>query len=118
MSLNRAQLIGHIGREPELKYTQQGSKPVLRFSLATSDRWIDDNGNKQERTEWHTVLVWGKRAEGLAKLLHKGSRVFVEGQLRTRCWEKEGQKHYSTEINMTEIDLLSPKRDQDGGAHE
>ena len=72
-------------------------------------------GERKERTEWHSIIVWGKRAEGLAKLLHKGTRVFVEGQLRTRTWEKDGQKHYTTEINMTEIDLLSPKRERDGG---
>lgn len=111
---NQVRLIGHLGRDPELKYTQ-GGQPVLRFRLATSDRWKDDKGEKQERTEWHTIVAWGKRAEGLSKHLRKGTKVIVDGSLRTRSWEKDGAKLFATEVHMNDIDLLTPR--QDGGDH-
>lgn len=110
---NQVRLIGHLGKDPELRYTTSG-QPCLRFRLATTDRWKDDQGVKQERTEWHSVVAWNKRAEGLSRLLRKGSKVCLDGQLRTRSWEKDGVTRYVTEVHMNDIDLLTPQG-QHGG---
>ena len=100
--MNKAILIGRLGTDPELKFVGDGSKALLRFRLATSKTWRDkQSGDKQERTEWHTVCVWGKRAEGLNKVLEKGARIGVEGELRTREWEaQDGGKRTATEIHV------------------
>lgn len=96
--LNRALLMGNLGADPELRMTN-GGNAVLKIRLATSERYLDKDRNRQERTEWHSCIVWGKRAEALAKILTKGSRIFVEGSLRTTSWEdKDGNKRYRTEI--------------------
>ena len=92
MHLNKVQLIGRLGKDPELKYTPNGVA-VAEFSLATSSKVKD-----QEVTEWHNIKVWDKRAEVCAKYLKKGSLVYVEGRIETRSWEKDGQKRYKTEI--------------------
>lgn len=103
--LNKVLLIGNLGMDPELKYTQTG-QAVMRMRLATTERW-GDKGEKKERTEWHTVIVWGNRGEALSKILHKGRTIYVEGRIQTREWEdKEGAKKYSTEIVANQVLLL------------
>jgi single-strand DNA-binding protein len=97
-SLNKVMLIGNLGKDPEVRYTQ-GGQPVANFTLATNESWTDKQGQKQERTEWHRIVVWGKAAELCGEYLSKGRQVYVEGKLQTREWtNKEGQKQYSTEI--------------------
>ena len=104
--LNRAILVGNLGMDPELKFTQ-GGQAVLRIRLATTDSYLSKTGERQERTEWHTVTVWGKRAEALNKILSKGRTIWVEGRIQTRSWEdKDGHKRYSTEINAQNIGLV------------
>lgn len=104
--INRAILVGHLGADPELKYTDSG-QAVLRMRLATSESWKDKNGERKERTEWHTVVMWGKRAESLARHLGKGQQVGIEGRIQTRQWEdKTGAKRYSTEIVATDLHFL------------
>jgi single-strand DNA-binding protein len=101
--LNRVMLLGNLGADPELRSTS-GGQSVLKFRLATSESYLDRNRTRQERTEWHNVVVWGKRAEALAKILNKGSRLFVEGSLRTSSYEdREGNKRYKTEITALNI---------------
>jgi single-strand DNA-binding protein len=107
--LNKVMLIGNLGMDPELK--QGASGAVLRLRMATAERWIDKSGERQERTEWHTVIFFGNRAEGLAKHLEKGSRVYVEGRLQTREWEKDGAKRYSTEVVGTQLLFLGGGRE-------
>jgi single-strand DNA-binding protein len=111
--MNRVTLFGTLGRDPELK--QAGAASVLRLNLATNERRKDKDGNWSDHTEWHSVVVWGKRADSLAKLLSKGSQVLVDGQLRTTSWEKDGQKRYKTEISATDVELV---RKQRGGSEE
>lgn len=108
--LNRVSLLGNLGADPELRMTQ-GGQAVLKLRLATSESYLDKDKQRQERTEWHSVVVWGKRAEGLAKLLKKGERLYVDGSLRTSSYEKDGQKRYTTEVIAQNI-LLN------GGAKE
>jgi single-strand DNA-binding protein len=104
--LNRAILVGNLGMDPELKFTQ-GGQAVLRIRLATSESYVNKAGERQDRTEWHTVIVWGKRAEALNKILSKGRTIWVEGRIQTRSWEdKDGGKRYSTEINANNIGLV------------
>jgi single-strand DNA-binding protein len=113
--LNRVMLLGNLGADPELRSTS-GGQSVLKLRLATTESYLDRNRARQERTEWHSVTVWGRRAEALAKILSKGSRLFVEGGLRTSSYDdKEGTKRYRTEIVATEI-LLCGGRGGSGGA--
>ena len=112
--LNRVMLLGNLGADPELRYTK-GGQAVMQLRLATTERYKEPSGNWTDRTEWHSVVVWGKRAEGLSKFLKKGSSIFVEGSLRTTNWEKDGQKHYKTEINAREILLAGGKGGGGGG---
>jgi single-strand DNA-binding protein len=106
MSVNKVILVGRLGQDPELKYTPSGMA-VCNFSLATSDSWTDKNGQKQERTEWHRVVVWGKLAELCGQYLAKGRQAYLEGALQTRSWEgKDGQKRYTTEINAKTVQFL------------
>jgi len=103
--LNRVMLLGNLGQDPELRMTS-GGQAVLKLRLATSETYLDRNKVRQERTEWHSVVVWGKRAEALSKFLTKGSRIFVEGGIRTSSYEdKEGQKRYRTEVVANNIIL-------------
>jgi single-strand DNA-binding protein len=116
--INKVILIGNLGKDPELRHTPQG-QAVANFSLATSENWTDKNGQKQERTEWHRVVVWGKTAELVAKYLSKGRKAFVEGKLQTRAWDdKEGQKRYTTEIIATSVQFLdsAASRSAEGGS--
>lgn len=106
MSVNKVILIGRLGQDPELKYTPSGTA-VANFSLATSESWNDKSGQKQDRTEWHRIVVWGKLAELCNQYLAKGRQAFVEGALQTRSWEgKDGNKRYTTEINARSVQFL------------
>jgi single stranded DNA-binding protein len=107
--LNRVMLIGNLGADPELRYTQ-GGQAILKLRLATTERYKDKAGERQERTEWHSVILWGNRAEALSKILEKGRTIYVEGRLQTSSWDKDGVKHYKTEVNATEILLLGGGR--------
>ena len=100
--MNKVILLGNLGADPELRYTSAGVA-VLSFRLATKETWTDKNREHQERTEWHTVVIWGNRAEGLSKHLTKGSSVLVEGGLRTTSYEKDGQKRYKTEVHARDL---------------
>jgi single-strand DNA-binding protein len=103
--LNRVMLLGNLGADPELRMTS-GGQAVLKLRLATSETYLDRNKVRQERTEWHSVVVWGKRGEALSKILSKGSRIFVEGGLRTSSYDdKEGKKRYRTEVVANNIIL-------------
>lgn len=104
--LNRVMLIGNLGADPELRYTQ-GNQPVLSLRLATTESFNNRAGERQERTEWHAVTLWGKRGEALSKFLSKGERIFVEGRIQYRQWEdRDGNKRWSTDIVATNIILL------------
>jgi single-strand DNA-binding protein len=103
--INKVILIGRLGKDPELKYTP-GGKAVCNFSLATSEKWKDQGGEVQEKTEWHRCQAWGKSAENAAKWLNKGKLAYIEGKLQTRSWEKDGQTHYTTEIVVREWQAL------------
>lgn len=100
--LNKVMLLGNLGSDPELKVTQGGTA-ILKLSLATTESFVDKNNKRQDKTEWHRVQVWGKRAEGLAKILKKGDRIFVEGKIETSVYDKKGEKVYSTSINATNV---------------
>ncbi len=108
-SVNKVILIGNLGADPELKYTPNGAA-VANLSLATIDTWKDNDGNKQERTEWHRVIIWKKLAEIAAEYLKKGSKVYFEGRLQTRSWEdKDGVKRYTTEVVADNMVMLGQK---------
>lgn len=110
--LNKVMLLGNLGAEPELRQTQNGGA-VLKLRLATGERYKDRDGEWKERTEWHNVVVWGKRAEALGRILRKGSSLLVEGSLRTSSYEaQDGSKRYSTEINARNV-LLTGGRPQE-----
>ena len=110
--LNRVTLLGNLGADPELRYTQ-GGQPVLNMRMATSESWFDKDANeRKERTEWHNVVIWGRRGESLSKHLQKGSRILVEGSLRTSEYEaRDGNKRWKTEINARNIVFAGPKGD-------
>lgn len=115
-SVNKAIIIGNLGRDPELRYTKDG-RPVANFTLATNERWRDKEGNNQERTEWHRVVVWDKTAENCAQYLQKGRSVYVEGRLQTRDWEdKEGNKRQTTEVVAQQVTFLGNRGEGGGGA--
>jgi single-strand DNA-binding protein len=102
--LNKVMLFGNLGADPELRAIASGGH-VLSFRVATTEVWFDKQQQKQERTEWHQVALFGARAEPLAKLLHKGSRVLVEGRLQTTSYDKDGSKRYKTEVIATDLFL-------------
>jgi single-strand DNA-binding protein len=104
--INKVILIGNLGRDPEISYSQQGLA-VVNFPMATSEQWTDKNtGDRQEKTEWHKVVAFGKPAETLEKYLSKGKQVYIEGRLQTRSYEKDGQTHYITQIVVTGFQFL------------
>lgn len=104
--VNKVILIGRLGTDPEVK-TVSGGNTVARLSVATSENWTDRDGQRQERTEWHRVVVWGKLAELCGKYLAKGRQVYLEGRLQTRSWEdQQGQKKYTTEIVASTVQFL------------
>lgn len=104
--LNKVMFIGHLGGDPELK--DVGGQALCKFSLASTEKWMGKDGNKQERVEWIRVSVWGKTAENCAKYLTKGKLAYVEGKLQTSSYDKDGQKHYSTELVARDVRFLSP----------
>ncbi|MCP3684311.1 MAG: single-stranded DNA-binding protein [bacterium] len=111
MSVNKAIIIGNLGKDPEVRYTQDG-KAVTSFSIATSDKWKDKaTGEHKEKTEWHRIVTFGQLAEICGKYLVKGKPVYIEGKLRTRSWEKDGMTRYTTEIEAREMQMLGSKQD-------
>lgn len=105
-SLNKAMIIGNVGADPELRYTA-GGQAVITLSVATSDRWKDKDGNEQDRTEWHKIVVWGKQAESCGKYVTKGKQILVEGRIQTRKYDdKEGVTRYATEIVADKVTFL------------
>ena len=109
--MNKAMIIGNLGNAPELRYTQNQT-PVATFSVASTERWKDSDGNKQEHTEWHRVVVWKGLAEVCNEHLSKGSKVFIEGKLRTRKWEdQDGNIRYSTEIIARDLEMLGSMKE-------
>lgn len=107
-SVNKVILIGNLGKDPESKSLDSG-KQVTNFSIATTESWKDKSGKKQEKTEWHSIVAWGQPAEFAAAYLRKGQSVYVEGRLQTREWEKDGTKHWKTEVVVDTIRSLTPK---------
>lgn len=118
--LNKVQIIGHLGRDVELRYSQNGSA-VASLNIATDESYTDRDGNKVERVEWHRVTVYNKSAENCANYLHKGSLVYVEGSLQTRKWQDQnGQDRYTTEIKAQRVQFLDRRGDdgQQGGQRQ
>ena len=117
-SLNRAQLIGNLTRDPELRYTPTGT-PVCTFSLATNRSWKTETGEKREETEFHRIVAWNKLAELCSQFLTKGRKVYVEGRLTTRNWNaQDGTQRNTTEIVITDMILLDSRRPEEGDAAE
>ena len=115
--VNRVILVGRLGRDPEMRYTGSGT-PVANFSLATNERWNDQNGGRQERTEWHNIVVWSKLAEICNQYLSKGQLVSIEGRLQTREWnDRDGNKRRTTEVVASGMQMLSP-RGQDESSNQ
>lgn len=112
--INKVILVGAVGKDPELRYSQSGSA-VASISLATSESWKDKNGDKQERTEWHKLQFFGKLAEIVGEYVKKGQQLYVEGSLRTdKYTDKQGVEKYSTGIIVNEMQMLGGRRDQEG----
>jgi len=115
--VNKVILVGRLGRDPEVRYTQ-GGQAVANFTVATNEFWRDKDGERQERTEWHRIVAWGKQAEFCGNYLTKGRQVYVEGRLQTREWEdKEGEKRRTTEIVANTIQAIGGmgRRGEEGG---
>ncbi len=107
--INKAILIGNLGADPEIRYTQSGTQ-VATFRLATTERWKGQDGQMQENTEWHRVVAWGRLAEICGEYLNKGSKVYIEGRIQTRKWQdQDGNDRYTTEIVAREMKMLSPR---------
>lgn len=115
-SLNRVQLIGNLGKDPEIKYTPSGTA-VAKITIATNERFKDKGGEWQDRTEWHNVVLWQRLAEIAGEYLKKGGKVYIEGRLQTRSWDDKqtGQKKYMTEIVASDLILLSGREGGGGG---
>jgi single-strand DNA-binding protein len=114
-SVNKVILVGNVGKDPEVRYSQSGT-PVAKFSLATNERFKDRNDEWQERTEWHSIVAWQRLAEIVGEYVAKGSKVYVEGKLQTTSWEdrQSGERKYRTEIVARDLLLLGPR--ENGGA--
>jgi single-strand DNA-binding protein len=111
-SVNKVILIGNLGRDPEVRFTQGGT-PVANFTMATTDRWNDPSGEKKEKTEWHRIVLWGKQAEIAGEYLRKGRPVYIEGSLQTREWvDRDGNKRYTTEVRAQRMQLLGRAEDR------
>jgi single-strand DNA-binding protein len=105
-SVNKVILVGNLGKDPEVRFTPSG-RAVAKFPVATTESWMDQENSRQERTEWHNIVVWGKQAESCGQYLAKGRQVFVEGSIRSRSYDdKEGNKRYITEIVAQRIQFL------------
>ncbi len=116
-SVNKVILVGNLGADPELKYTPAG-KAVCNFSIATTESWKDKGGEKQEKTEWHRLVVWGEVGENCSKYLAKGRACYVEGRLQTRSYEKDGQKHFMTEIVADKVVFLGGGERSEGSGED
>ena len=115
MSVNKAILVGNLGKDPELRYTPSGTA-VATFSLATTERYKDRDGNRQERTDWHNIVAWRQLAEICGKYLHKGKQIYIEGKIQTRSYEdRDGNKRYITEIVADQMQMLGSRDDSQGG---
>ena len=110
--INKTILVGRLGRDPETRFTGGGTA-VANFSMATDESYKDKNGERQKRTKWHKIIVWGKQAEIAQKYLKKGALIFVEGRIQSREWEKDGEKHRSFEIVANNFRMLEGKKDGD-----
>ncbi len=118
MSVNKVIIVGRLGQDPEIRYTQGGAG-VATINIATSENWLDKSGQKQERTEWHRVVVWGKQAENCAQYLKKGRQVYVEGRLQTRQWQDQaGNKRYTTEVVAQNVQFLGSGNASRSDAYE
>ena len=107
--INKVILIGNLGADPEIRYTQSGT-PVVNFRIATTERWKNQEGQQQEQTEWHNIVAWRRLAEICGEYLSKGSRVYIEGKLQTRKWQDQnGNDRYQTEVVANEMKMLSPR---------
>ena len=105
-SINKVMLIGNLGSDPELRFTPSGEQ-VANFSLATTESWTDKSGERQERAEWHRIVLWRRLAEVAGQYLKKGSKIYIEGKLQTRSWEDQnGQKRYTTEVVANSMEML------------
>lgn len=115
--VNKVILVGNLGRDPEVRTTPNG-QTVASFTLATSRRWKDKDGQRQEQTEWHNIVVWGRQAETAGQYLVKGKQVFVEGRLQTRSWEDKtsGEKRYKTEVVCENFQMLGGRGDSGGAS--
>ena len=114
--VNKVILVGNLGANPEVRYTA-GGQPVANLRLATTEKWVNKNGEKSEITEWHRVVAWGKLAETCGQYLQKGKQIYVEGRLQTRSWEdrETGQKKYRTEVICNNFQMLGKRGDFEGG---
>ena len=113
-SVNKVILVGNLGADPELKYTPS-NRPLCNLRIATTDVFKDKSGQRQEKTEWHRVTVWGDTAENCNKYLSKGRSVYVEGRLQTRSYDKDGQKHYATDVVADRVVFLGSGGGAGGG---
>jgi len=115
--VNKVILVGSLGRDPEVRSTPSG-RPVATFSLATNRKWKDQSGNRQEQTEWHNIVCWGRQAEVAGQYLTKGKQIYVEGRLQTRSWEdkQSGEKKYRTEIVCDNFQMLGGRGEFEGGS--
>ncbi len=115
MSVNKVILVGNLGKDPELRYTPSGAA-VATFSIATSERYKDRDGQQQEKTEWHNIVVWRNLAEICGKYLHKGKQVYIEGKIQTRSYDdRDGNKRYITEIVADQMQMLGGRGGDEGG---
>lgn len=118
--INKVILIGNLGADPEIRYTQSGT-PVVNFRIATTERWKSQDGQQQEQTEWHQIVAWRRLAEICSEYLQKGSKVYIDGKLQTRKWQDQnGNDRYTTEIVARDMKMLSPRPSQsgDGGGYQ
>lgn len=118
--VNKVILVGNLGKDPEVRFTDSGTA-LCKFPMATTEKWTDSNGQKQEKTEWHNIIVWGKQGETCGKYLSKGRQAYIEGSLRTRDYEdKSGVKKYITEVIAKDVRFLSDGggKGQNGGGNQ
>jgi len=115
--LNKCMLIGNLGADPEVRYTQSGAA-IANFNMATTETWTKD-GNKEEKTEWHRIVAFARLGEICGEILHKGDRVYIEGRIQTRQWEdKDGNKRYTTELVAKGMKKMSPSQNSESGREE
>ena len=116
MSVNKAILVGRLGKDPELKYTTN-SRAVVNFTLATNERWTSQDGQKQEKTTWHNIVAWGKQAEVINEYCRKGKQLYIEGRIDNRSWDKDdGTKGYISEVVVQNFQFLGGRDDASGAS--